>query len=134
MTKSVLYLLATTVAGFFSFTMSACSVDYDGNDSSRDAELIGTWDAISSQYYAEGEGYSMPGPGGAYWVITDRTITEYDKQKGTPWPTADYTYDGRRLIIGGEKVCEVVALTRRQMLLRQPVQEGVFRELTFNRR
>ena len=69
MTKSVLYLLATTVAGFFSFTMSACSVDYDGNDSSRDAELIGTWDAISSQYYAEGEGYSMPGPGGAYWVM-----------------------------------------------------------------
>ena len=51
------------MAGFVSLSMSACSVDYDGNNE-NDADLIGTWDAISQQYYADNEGYGKPGPAG----------------------------------------------------------------------
>jgi len=133
MTKRLMYLMATMMAVLFSFSTTACSVDYDGNDG-NDAELIGTWDAVSHQYYAEGEGYSMPGPADGYWVITARTITAYNKVDVTTSATAGYTFDGRCLNIDGHAVCEVVTLTRQQMLLRKQVQQGVYQETTFKRR
>ena len=48
--------------------------------------------------------------------------------------TAGYTFDGRRLTIDGRTACEVVTLTRQQMLLRKQVQQGVYQETTFKRR
>ena len=75
------------MAGFVSLSMSACSVDYDGNNE-NDADLIGTWDAISQQYYADNEGYGKPGPAGGYWVITARTITEYQQVNAAAITTA----------------------------------------------
>ena len=41
---------------------------------------------------------------------------------------------GRKLNIAGRKVCEVVALTGQQMLLRAEVGEGLYKETTFKRR
>ena len=121
------------MAGFVSLSISACSVDYDGN-AENDAELIGTWDAISQQYYVDNEGYSQPGPAGGYWVITARTITEYQQVNAVASTTAGYTFDGRRLTIDGRTACEVVTLTQRQMLLRKQVQQGLYQEITFKRR
>lgn len=133
MTKRLLYLKATMMAVLFGLGVTACSVDYDGN-SDTDAELIGTWDAVTEQFYAEGEGYGMPGPADGYWVITASTITEYGRVDVAASTTVGYTFDGRRLNMGGRTVCEVVTLTRRQMLLRKQVQSGVYRETTFKRR
>ena len=133
MTTRLMYLMATMMAVLFTFSVTACSVDYDGNND-NDAELIGTWDAVCEQYYAEGEGYSMPGPADGYWVITASTITEYGKVDAAANATVGYTFDGRRLNIEGRTVCELVTLTRRQMLLRRQVQIGVYQETTFKRR
>ena len=121
------------MAGFVSLSMTACSVDYDGNNE-NDADLIGTWDAISQQYYANNKGYGKPGPAGGYWVITARTITEYQQVNAVASTTAGYTFDGRRLTIDGRTACEVVTLTQRQMLLRKQVQQGKYQEITFKRR
>lgn len=132
MTKSLLYLMTAVMAGIVSLSMTACSADYDGN-SYDDAELVGTWDAISSQYYAVGEGYSQPGKGVGYWVITDRTITQYGL-KDEAGPPSGYTYDGRQLNIGGQMVHEVVTLNRQQMLLRTEVRKNIYQEITFKRR
>ena len=85
--KSLLYLMTAVMAGFLNFSLTACSVDYDGNDYEA-PEIIGTWDAVSNQYYAEGEGYSQPGLSTGYWVVTDRTITEYDKKDANAVTTA----------------------------------------------
>ena len=134
MTERMKYGMATMMALLFGFSISACSVDSDGNDSSGDAELIGTWDAVSIQYYTEEVGYSRPGAGGAYWVITARTITEYSRMDDAAGQPVGYSFDGRRLTIDGRKACEVVTLTRSQMLLRQQVQAGVYQETTFKRR
>ena len=134
MTKNMLYVMAAVMAGFVSLSMSACSVDYDGNDGKNDVELIGTWDAISQQYYADNEGYGKPGPAGGYWVITARTITEYQQVNAVASTTAGYTFYGRRLTIDGRTACEVVTLTQRQMLLRKQVQQGKYQEITFKRR
>ena len=133
MTKNMLYVMAAVMAGFVSLSMSACSVDYDGNNE-NDADLIGTWDAISQQYYVDNEGYSQPGPAGGYWVITARTITEYQQMNASASRAAGYTFDGRRLTIDGRTACEVVTLTQRQMLLRKQVQQGKYQEITFKRR
>ena len=133
MTKNMLYVMAAVMAGFVSLSMSACSVDYDGNNE-NDADLIGTWDAISQQYYADNEGYGKPGPAGGYWVITARTITEYQQVNAAAITTAGYTFDGRRLTIDGRTACEVVTLTQRQMLLRKQVQQAKYQEITFKRR
>ena len=132
MTKSLLYLMTAVIVGIFGLSMTACSADYDGN-SYDEAELVGTWDAISSQFYAEGEGYSQPGRGVGYWVITDRTITQYGLTDEAG-PPSGYTYDGRKLNIGGQKVHEVVTLTQEQMLLRTKVEKGIYRETTYKRR
>ena len=134
MTKNMLYVIAAVMAGFVSLSMSACSVDYAGNDGKNDVELIGTWDAISQQYYVDNEGYGKPGPAGGYWVITARTITEYQQANAIASTTAGYTFDGRKLTIDGRTACEVVTLTRQQMLLRKQVQQGVYQETTFKRR
>ena len=130
--KSLLYLMTAVMAGFLNLSLSACSVDYDGNDYEA-PEIIGTWDAVSSQFYAEGKGYSQPGLGDGYWVITQRTITQYD-HKDEASPPSGYTYDGRKLNIGGAIEHEVVTLNRQQMLLRTEVQKGIYREITFKRR
>ena len=45
--------MAAVMAGIFGLSITACSANYDGFDS-NDAELIGTWDAISNQYYSVG--------------------------------------------------------------------------------
>ena len=134
MTKNMLYVMVAVMAGFVSLSMTACSVDYDGNDGKNDAELIGTWDAVSQQYYVDNEGYSQPGPAGGYWVITARTITEYQQVNASASSSAGYTFDGRRLNIDGRTTCEVVTLTQRQMLLRKQVQQGKYQEITFKRR
>ena len=131
--KSLLYLMTAVMAGFLNLSLTACSVDYDGNDYEA-PEIIGTWDAVSNQYYVEGEGYSQPGPSYGYWVVTDRTITEYDITDADAVTTAGYTFDGRKLNIAGRKVCEVVTLTGQQMLLRTEVGEGLYKETTFKRR
>lgn len=130
--KSLLYLMTAVMAGLLNLSLTACSVDYDGNDYDN-PEIIGTWDAVSSQYYAEGEGYSQPGLSTGYWVVTDRTITEYDHSDAST-STAGYTFDGRKLLIDGRKSCEVVTLTQQQMLLRTPVKEGFYKETTYKRR
>ena len=52
--KSLLYLMTAVMAGFLNLSLTACSVDYDGNDYET-PEIIGTWDAVSNQYYVEGE-------------------------------------------------------------------------------
>ena len=132
MTKSLLYLMTAVMAGVFGLSITACSADYDGN-STDEAELVGTWDAINSQFYADGKGYSQPGLADGYWVITQRTITQYDN-KDEAGPPSGYTYDGRKLNIGGTIVHEVVTLNKRQMLLRTEVQVGIYREITFKRR
>ena len=132
MTKSLLYLMSAVMAGVFGLSITACSVDYDGN-STEEAELVGTWDAVSSQFYAEGQGYSQPGLGDGYWVITQCTITQYD-HKDEASPPSGYTYDGRKLNIGGAIEHEVVTLNRQHMLLRTEVQKGIYREITFKRR
>jgi hypothetical protein len=132
MTKSLLYLMSAVMAGVFGLSITACSADYDGN-STDEAELVGTWDAVSSQFYAEGKGYSQPGLGDGYWVITQRTITQYD-HKDEASPPSGYIYDGRKLNIGGAIEHEVVTLNRQQMLLRTEVQKGIYREITFKRR
>ena len=131
--KSLLYLMTAAMAGLLNLSLTACSVDYDGNNYET-PEIIGTWDAVSNQYYVEGEGYSQPGPSYGYWVVTDRTITEYDITDADAVTTAGYTFDGRKLNIAGRKVCEVVALTGQQMLLRTEVGEGLYKETTFKRR
>lgn len=133
MTKRLMFLKATTMVVLFAFGMVACSVDYDGNHE-NDADLIGTWDAISEQFYADNEGYGLPGPAGGYWVITARTITEYQQVNAAACTTAGYTFDGRRLNIDGRTACEVVTLTQRLMLLRKQVQQGGYQETTFKRR
>ena len=130
--KSLLYLMTAVMAGLLNLSLTACSVDYDGNDYDN-PEIIGTWDAVSSQFYAEGKGYSQPGLGDGYWVITQRTITQYD-HKDEASPPSGYTYDGRKLNIGGAIEHEVVTLNRQQMLLRTEVQKGIYREITFKRR
>ena len=132
MTKSLLYLMTAVMAGFFGLSITACSVDYDGN-SYDEPDLVGTWDAVSSQFYAVGEGYSKPGLGDGYWVITDRTITEYD-HNNTKGTTTGYTYDGKKLNIGGNRLVEVVSVNKQQMLLRWEVGEGICRETTYKRR
>ena len=53
MTWNLKYLMAAAMAGIMSLSMTACSADYNGYDND-DAELIGTWDAISNQYYSVG--------------------------------------------------------------------------------
>ena len=125
--------MTAVMAGFLNLSLTACSVDYDGNDYET-PEIIGTWDAVSNQYYVEGEGYSQPGPSYGYWVVTDRTITEYDITDADAVTTAGYTFDGRKLNIAGRQVCEVVTLNGQQMLLRAEVGEGLYKETTFKRR
>lgn len=132
MTKILLYMMSAVMVGILGLSITACSADYDGT-STDDAELVGTWDAVSSQFYAEGKGYSQPGLGDGYWVITQRTITQYD-HKDEASPPSGYTYDGRKLNIGGAIEHEVVTLNRQQMLLRTEVQKGIYREITFKRR
>ena len=43
--KSLLYLMTAVMAGFLNLSLTACSVDYDGNDYET-PEIIGTWDAV----------------------------------------------------------------------------------------
>lgn len=132
MTWNLKYLMAAAMAGIMSLSMTACSADYNGYDND-DAELIGTWDAISTQFYAEGEGYSKPGLGVGYWVITDRTITQYDCTDEAS-PPVGYSFDGRKLNIEGREEHEVVTLTKQQMLLRTEVRQGIYQEITYKRR
>ena len=132
MTKCLMSFITAVMAGFFGLSITACSVDYDGN-SCDEPELVGTWDAVSSQYYAEGEGYTKPGLATGYWVITDRTITQYD-HTNTPGAAEGYSYDGRRLNIGGRRVVEVVSVSQQQMLLRTAENERIYRETTYKRR
>ena len=131
--KSLLFLMNAVMAGFFCLSMAACSVDYDGNDDSNE-DLIGTWDVVCEQYYVDNEGYSQPGRVDGFWVVTARTISAYQQTNATTCTTAGYTLDGRKLNIEGREACEVVALTREQMLLRKQVKQGVFQEVTFKRR
>ena len=131
--KSLLYLMTAVMAGLLNLSLTACSVDYDGNDYEA-PEIIGTWDAVSSQYYAEGEGYCQPALSFGFWVVTDQTITEYGNKDANAVTTAGYTFDGRKLHIAGRMVCEVVTLTGQQMLLRTEVGEGLYKETTFKRR
>lgn len=127
MTRSLVYLIAM-IAGFINLT--SCSMDYDGNDY-KEPQLIGTWDAISRQYYAADEGYSMPVPGVGFWVVTSTTITNYE---GAAPTTAGYTFDGRQLNIEGRKVMDVVTLTEAQMLVRTQLDNGKCEETTYKRR
>jgi hypothetical protein len=47
---------------------------------------------------------------------------------------AGYSFDGRRLVIDGQSLWEVVSLSGRLMLLRQEVRKDEFKEMTFKRR
>lgn len=130
--RSLMYLM-TMMAWIFSLT--ACSVDSDGNDYDAPVQdLIGTWDVVCSQCYEEGEGYGMPVPEIDCWVITANTITKCNRATGLRERSVGYTFDGRCLLIDGSSACEVVTLSRQLMLLRQKVDPDVFRETTFKRR
>ena len=133
MTKSLMSLMTAVMAVFFGMSITACSVDYDGFECDE-PELVGTWDAITSQFYVENEGYSMPGLGDGYLVITQNTITEFDHKNNITMNAEGYTFDGRKINIEGQSEREVVTLSQQQMLIRTIVAKSVYRETTYKRR
>ncbi len=130
--RSLMYLMAMMT---WIFSLTACSMNSDGHDDDApEQDLIGTWDAVCCQYYEIGEGYGTPTPETDSWTISSNTITTCDRVSGTVGLVAGYSFDGRRLVIDGQSLWEVVSLSGQLMLLRQEVRKDEFKEMTFKRR
>ena len=131
--------LSTIFALAIAFTATSCSVDEDFNNydncvvSEETPVITGTWEATITQYYTEGVGYSQPGRGREYWIISDNNIAEYDKADDTYYSSSSYTFDGKSLIIADNRVWNVVSKNEKEMLLRMEVYKGMFQETMFKR-
>ena len=130
---STILVLATMVAAL-SFT--ACGGDNDdeidtGGENS--SVLVGTWDAVSSRYY-DNKGWEEIEDETGYWVFTETTVTDhfgeddlYDGQ------TLNYTFDGKKLVIGGVFIWDVIKFTNNTMVLKTKIVAG-YQESTFRKR
>ena len=114
------------------------SVDFTDDDSGSNQEttpsIVGTWDAVSSRYYDDNGGNVIEEEDTGYWVFTETTVTDhfgeddlYDGQ------TLNYTFDGKKLVIGGVFIWDVIKFTNNTMVLKTKIVAG-YQESTFRKR
>ncbi len=133
MKKNLMYVMSAILVAVFCFGVSSCSKDSD--DSEDKSDLIGTWDFESYRYYdEENDSWTDPEPESGYWVITPNTITEYDVENGINGISADYTYDGQKIVIGGWITWKVVTLTNSKLVLQGESIAGYSEEVTLKKR
>ena len=96
--------------------------------------IVGTWDAVSSRYYDDNGGNVIEEEDTGYWVFTETTVTDhfgeddlYDGQ------TLNYTFDGKKLVIGGVFIWDVIKFTNNTMVLKTKIVAG-YQESTFRKR
>ena len=125
----MLMMLAMMVAAL-SFT--ACGGD-DENDGGDSSALVGTWDAISSRFY-NNDGWEETEDETGYWVFTETTVTDhFGEDDILDGQTLNYTFDGKKLVIGGVITWEVVRFTGNTMILKIKIIGG-YQETTFKKR
>ena len=128
---STILMFAMMVAAL-SFT--ACGGDDDeidtgGGDSSV---LVGTWDAVSSRFYND-DGWEEIEDETGYWVFTETTVTDHSDNDILDGLTLNYTFNGKKLVIGGYITWEVVRMTGNTMVLKTEII-GAYQETTFKKR
>ena len=108
--------------------------DNSGSNQETTPSLVGTWDAVSSRYYDENGGNVIEEEDTGYWVFTETTVTDhfgeddlYDGQ------TLNYTFDGKKLVIGGVFIWDVIKFTSNTMVLKTKIIAG-YQESTFRKR
>ena len=105
-------------------------IDTGGGNSSV---LVGTWDAVSSRYY-DNKGWEEIEDETGYWVFTETTVTDHFGEEDLyDGQTLNYTFDGKRLVIGGVIIWEVVKFTNNTMILKTKII-GAYQETTFRKR
>lgn len=113
------------------------SVDFTDDNSGGNQEttpsIVGTWDEVSTRYYDD-KGWEEIEEGTGYWVFTETTVTDhfgendlYDGQ------TLNYTFDGKKLVIGGIIIWDVIKFTSNTMVLKTKII-GAYQESTFRKR
>ena len=109
--------------------------DNSGNNQDTTPSLVGTWDAVSSRYYDDNGENVIEEENTGYWVFTETTVTDhfgeddlYDGQ------TLNYTFDGKKLVIGGLIIWDVVKFTGNTMILKIKILGGAYQETTFKKR
>jgi hypothetical protein len=107
--------------------------DNSGGNQETTPSIVGTWDAVSSRYYDD-NGENVIEEDTGYWVFTETTVTDhfgeddlYDGQ------TLNYTFDGKKLVIGGVFIWDVIKFTSNTMVLKTKIVAG-YQESTFRKR
>ena len=110
-----------------------CGKDDDkgGGGSSTTSLLIGTWDAEETKYYADGEERKEKESG--YWTFTESTVSIHSDDDVFDGQTVPYTFNGKRLVIDGVAIWDVVTLTSSKMVLKTQIV-GATQETTFKKR
>ena len=132
---SMMTMLAMMVA-VLSFTACGGSDDdeFDSwSEPSTKHSLIGTWDAVSSRFYND-KGWEKTEKETGYWVFTETTVTDHFGENDLlDGQTLNYTFDGKKLKIGGVIIWEVVKFSGNSMVLKAKIIEG-YQETTFKKR
>ena len=128
---STVMVLAMMVAAL---SLTACGGDDDDidNGGGNSSALVGTWDAVSSRFYND-EGWEETERETGYWVFTETTVTCHDADDLLDGQTANYTFDGKKLVIGGIAFWDVVKFTGNTMILKIKII-GAYQETTFKKR
>ena len=130
---STILMLATMVAAL---SLTACGGDDDDEidtGGGNSSVLVGTWDAVSSRYY-DNKGWEEIEDETGYWVFTETTVTDHFGEEDLyDGQTLNYTFDGKRLVIGGVIIWEVVKFTNNTMILKTKII-GAYQETTFRKR
>lgn len=108
--------------------------DNSGGNQETTPSIVGTWDAVSSRYYDDNGENVIEEEDTGYWVFTETTVTDhfgeddlYDGQ------TLNYTFDGKKLVIGGVFIWDVIKFTSNTMVLKTKIIAG-YQESTFRKR
>lgn len=108
--------------------------DNSGGNQETTPSIVGTWDAVSSRYYDDNGENVIEEEDTGYWVFTETTVTDhfgeddlYDGQ------TLNYTFDGKKLVIGGVFIWDVIKFTNNTMVLKTKIVAG-YQESTFRKR
>lgn len=112
------------------------SIDFTNDNSGSGQEttpsLVGTWDAVSSRFYND-NGWEEIEDETGYWVFTETTVTDHSDNDILDGLTLNYTFNGKKLVIGGYITWEVVRMTGNTMVLKTEII-GAYQETTFKKR
>ena len=108
--------------------------DNSGGNQETTPSIVGTWDAVSSRYYDDNGENVIEEEDTGYWVFTETTVTDHFGEDDLYYgQTLNYTFDGKKLVIGGVFIWDVIKFTNNTMVLKTKIVAG-YQESTFRKR